>query len=399
MSGSMNTPSSALVVKQKTFKDLIEKAKASITDILPKHLSPDRMARTMLLAMTRQPLLYECSVESILQAFLTCAELGLEPGGIRGYMYLIPFWNSKNKTFECQTIPGYRGLMHLARNSMEVSHFAAHVVHANDKFRVVYGLHEDLIHEPCMDDNPGVAMGVYAVAFLKSGERQFEVMTRSQVESVKNRTKSRDKNGNIVGPWVTDEEEMWRKTVLRRIVKYMELSEQMEKAVELDDATYEMVKGPEKATVDMVGMLNAPQERGAVIDLGQIRPAEPVPVEPTANEEAQQWGENAPPWEEPVPEPEPPPEPPKSSKKKPPTSSNKTEPASIVDRANSIIADLVWQCQDQGVTSEGVVKYIGLPVSKWTEAILQALEVALERLAKGETAREVFPEMYGEDAR
>jgi len=40
-----------------------------------------------------------------------------------------------------------------------------------------------------------------------------------------------------------------------------------------------------------------------------------------------------------------------------------------------------------------------LPVSKWTEAILQALEVALERLAKGETAREVFPEMFGEEGR
>jgi len=396
MSATTSTPNNALIVKQKTFKDLIEKAKGSIMDILPKHLSPDRLARTMLLAMTRQPLLYECSVESILQAFLTCAELGLEPGGIRGYMYLIPFWNSKLRGYECQTIPGYRGLMHMARNSMEVSYFAAHVVHANDKFRVVYGLHEDLIHEPCMDDNPGVAMGVYAVAFLKSGERQFEVMTRSQVESIKNRTKSRDKNGNIVGPWVTDEEEMWRKTVLRRIVKYMELSEQMEKAIELDDASY-VLKGPEKATVDMAGMLNAPQERGAVIDLGQIRPAEPVPVEQEVIEQADIPNEDLP-WFD-GPEPEPPPEPPKSSKKKPPTSSNKTEPASIVDRANSIIADLVWQCQDQGVTSEGVVKYIGLPVSKWTEAILQALEVALERLAKGETAREVFPEMYGEEGR
>ncbi len=398
MSATTNTPSNALVVKQKTFKDLIEKAKSSIMDILPKHLSPDRLARTMLLAMTRQPLLYECSVESILQAFLTCAELGLEPGGIRGYMYLIPFWNSKNKGYECQAIPGYRGLMHLARNSMDVSYFAAHVVHANDKFRVVYGLHEDLIHEPCMDDNPGVAMGVYAVAFLKSGERQFEVMTRSQVEAIKSRTKSRDKNGNIVGPWITDEEEMWRKTAIRRIVKYMELSERMEKAVEIDDAQYEMVRGPEKASGDMVGMLNAPQERGAVIDLGQIRPAEPVAVEQGSIEQADNPNEELP-WFD-GPEPEPPPDPPKSSpKKKPPVSSSKTEPPSIIDRANSIIADLVWQTQDQGVTREGLEKYIGLPISKWTEAILQALEVALERLSKGETAREVFPEMYGEDAR
>lgn len=394
----MSTTTNALVVKQKSFRDLIEKAKSSIAEILPKHLDAERMAKTMLLAMTRQPLLYECTVESILQAFMTCSELGLEPGGIKGHMYLIPFWNTKARGYECQTIPGYRGLMHLARNSMEVSHFSAHVVHANDKFKVVYGLHEDLVHEPCMDENPGTAMGVYAVAHLKSGEHQFEVMTRSEVEGIKARTKSRDKAGNIVGPWVSDTMEMWRKTAVRRIVKYMELSEQMEKAVELDDATYEMVRGPEKGTVDMAGLLNAPQERGSAIDIGQIRPAEPVTVAPSEPVDAkEEWDDEIPPWDVgPGPESPPDPEPPQ-----PPKAKGKSKPStmSLIDRANSIIADLVWQCQDQGVTSEGLEKYIGLPISKWTEAILQALEVALERLAKGETAREVFPEMYGEEAR
>lgn len=374
MSATTNTPANALIVKQKTFKDLIEKAKSSIVDILPKHLSADRMARTMLLAMTRQPLLYECSVELILQAFLTCSELGLEPGGIRGYMYLVPFWNSRIKGYECQTIPGYRGLMHLARNSMEVSYFAAHVVHANDKFKAVYGLHEDLIHEPCMDDNPGMAVGVYAVAHMKSGEKQFEVMTRSQVEAIRSRSKSRDKNGGITGPWVTDTDEMWRKTAIRRLMKYVELSEQMEKAIEIIDSESDMARDPKKGSVDMVGMLNAPRERVTEVDVGQICPAEQAWNKQEGGGEALPWQAGPDPEKQPSPE------------------VLKT-PQKIADR----ISALERQYKEQGITREVLEKYIGIPIKGWTEAILQALEGALERMVNGSTPQEEFPEMYGEN--
>lgn len=382
----MTTTTTALTVKQKTFKDLIEKAKGSIADILPKHIDPDRMAKTMLLAMTRQPLLYECSAESILQAFMTCSELGLEPGGIRGYMYLIPFWNNRNKGYECQTIPGYRGLMQLARNSGELSHISAHVVHANDKFKVVYGLHEDLVHEPCIDENPGVPMGVYAVAHMKSGEHQFEVMTKAEVEGIRDRSKSRDKSGNVVGPWVTDTLEMWRKTAIRRLAKYLELSEQMERALDLDDAQYERVRGLEKASVDMAGMLNAPQERGVVIDLDQIHPAEPVPIPVDEPKEVDEWGET-PPWEDPVPDPEPPPETAKRGAKAKPQEQEQ------LDTVNSIIADLQNLC-GPAVNRASLETYLGLPLSKWTTSINQALEVAIQRLSKGETPEQVFPEIF-----
>ncbi|MCL4735359.1 MAG: recombinase RecT [Candidatus Omnitrophica bacterium] len=402
MHETATAPNRGLTVKQKTFKDLIEKAKSNITDILPKHLSPERLARTMLLAMTRQPLLYECSVESILQAFLTCAELGLEPGWIRGHMYLIPFWNSKLRGYECQTIPGYRGLMRLARNSTDISYFTSRIVYAGDKFQVVYGLNEGLLHEPCLDDNRGPAMCVYAVAHWRSGERQFEVLTRSQVESIKNRSRSRDKSGNIVGPWLTDEDEMWRKTAVRRLVKYMELSETLERAIDLDDAQYATTRGPERASVDMAGLLNAPQDRSPVIDLGQIKPAEPsAPAPEETNDDSPGWPMDEPPWDQssqdiqPVQELQ---EKPKKAKSSKPEKSpgNGYTPMSLDDQANSIIMDLKRICGPK-VNKEAIESHIGLPVEKWSEAIIQALEDVLSELSRGETPEDVFPGIFGTD--
>lgn len=389
MSATTNTPANALIVKQKTFKDLIEKAKSSIVDILPKHLSADRMARTMLLAMTRQPLLYECSVESILQAFLTCSELGLEPGGIRGYMYLVPFWNSRIKGYECQTIPGYRGLMHLAKSCQDISYITARVVHAADRFEAVYGLTENLVHEPCLDDNRGPAVCVYAVAHWRTGDKQFEIMTRSQIESIKSRSRSRDKNGNIVGPWVTDEDEMWRKTAIRRLMKYMELSDSLERAIDLDDAQYVAHRGPERASVNMTEMLNAPQERGPVIDIGAIRPAEPVVTD--TEDPASDAPPGDLPWFEDDPEPAPPPGKPKNSK---PNKTSAPSPPSIIDQADSIIADIRRVCGPQ-IDRAAIEAHIGLPVEQWTEAIVLALDGILMRLSAGESPVDVFPSVFG----
>lgn len=381
----MNDVTRSIATKQKTFRDLIERAKSSITDILPKHLDPERLSKTMLLAMTRQPLLYECSVESIIQSFMTCAELGLEPGGIRGYMYLVPFWNSRIKGYECQTIPGYRGLMHLAKSCQDISYITARVVHAADRFEAVYGLTENLVHEPCLDDNRGPAVCVYAVAHWRTGDKQFEIMTRSQIESIKSRSRSRDKNGNIVGPWVTDEDEMWRKTAIRRLMKYMELSDSLERAIDLDDAQYVAHRGPERAAVDVAGMLNAPQDPVPAIDLGAIRSAEPIATDPEKSIDDTQTDDL--PWFDPDSDP------PQPDKPKKPRTKSATAP-SITDQADSIIADIRRVCGHQ-IDRAAIEAHIGLPVDQWTEAIIQSLDGILMRLSAGESPADVLPSVFG----
>ena len=114
----------------------------SLAADLPKHLKGDRFVRVALAAMTAQPKLFDCTPESVLLSLMQCASMGLEPsGGVLGQAYLIPFKNI------CQVIPGYRGLVKLARNSGEVADVWAEVVYAKDRFDYELGLEPKLVHK------------------------------------------------------------------------------------------------------------------------------------------------------------------------------------------------------------------------------------------------------------
>lgn len=210
------------------FNQYLELRKSTLSRVLPKHMTPERLIKVAMLAYSKTPKLRECSLESVGQAVMQAAELGLEPGGVLGHAYLVPYGNT------CTLIPGYRGLIELARRSGEIESIEAHVVYANDKFTLKFGLDPVLEHEPNLDSEPGGLRFVYAIAKLKDGGKQLEVMTKAQVDAIRKRSKS----GNN-GPWVTDYEEMARKTVVRRLVKYLPLSteraETLAKALELDN--------------------------------------------------------------------------------------------------------------------------------------------------------------------
>jgi recombination protein RecT len=60
-------------------------------------------------------------------------------------------------------------------------------------------------------------------------------MDRDQILAIRDRSSSKTKEGKIVGPWATDQDEMWRKTVVRRASKYMPLSTEAQRAVMADN--------------------------------------------------------------------------------------------------------------------------------------------------------------------
>lgn len=234
----------------KTLKDLLEAAKGRIQAVIPKHLSTDRLIKIALVAVSKDKTgkLAQCTSESVLLAVMQAAELGLEIGGSLGDAYLVPYkksWKDDSgkwhSAMEAQCITGYRGFISLARRSGEISSISAHVVHANDKFKIVYGLEEKLEHEPLLTGDPGDLIAVYAICAFKDGGKQVEVMTRAQVIAIRDRVKPGDykpKPGEVKelkGPWLTDEEEMWRKTVVRRLAKYLPLSPELKTQIEKED--------------------------------------------------------------------------------------------------------------------------------------------------------------------
>lgn len=204
---------------------LLEQQKKQIQAALPRHLTPERMARIALTEVRKNPELAMCEPLSFLGAIIQCAQLGLEPGNALGHVYLIPFWNSKKGVKEVQVIPGYRGLIDLARRSGQIISISARTVHEFDDFEYEYGLDEKLTHKPNPSER-GDMIGAYAVAKLKDGGMQFEYMSRREIDKIK-------KDGNPV--WKNHYEEMARKTLVRRLFKYLPVSIEIANLIELSD--------------------------------------------------------------------------------------------------------------------------------------------------------------------
>jgi len=213
-----------MVVSDKnTLMDLMGKAKDSIADILPRHLTAERVLKMALVAASKTPKLYQCTKDSFLKAIMTAAECGLDFSGTTGQGYLIPYGN------QVQFIAGYRGLMDMARRSGKVSRLESRIVYANDSFTFAYGINQRLEHQPCMSGERGTIICAYAIARLSDGSVQTEVMTIDEIEAIRKRSKAANN-----GPWVTDYAEMCRKTVLRRLCKYIPSSPELERVIAAD---------------------------------------------------------------------------------------------------------------------------------------------------------------------
>lgn len=216
------------LANSKNIVGLLEQMKGEIARCLPKHLTPERMIRIATTELRKNPKMIECDPMSFIAAIMQASQLGLEPG-IMGSCYLIPFFNSKLGKYECTFMPGYRGFLALARRSGQIKSLVARAVYENDVFEYEYGLQESVTHKPAMDER-GELKAVYAVALLKDGGHQFEVMSKREIEAV--RQKSQGKNA---GPWTEYYDEMARKTVVRKLFKWLPCSVEMQKAVSLDE--------------------------------------------------------------------------------------------------------------------------------------------------------------------
>lgn len=184
----------------------------------------NRFLRVALTELNSTPALAKCESKSFLAALMLAAQLGVEPGKGLGHSYLIPYGTTV--TF----ILGYRGMIDLARRSGQIVSINAHEVYENDLFELEYGIEEKLVHRPSLGER-GAILGVYSVAKLVGGGYQMDWMSRNDVEKIRERSKA-----GRSGPWVSDWAEMAKKTVVRRMFKYLPISIEVQKAVAMDEA-------------------------------------------------------------------------------------------------------------------------------------------------------------------
>lgn len=188
--------------------------------------SPEQFVRIAITVLRNNQKLAQCSPTSILGGIMTAAQLGLSLEPSLGQSFLVPFWNGKDKCMECQFQIGYKGYVNLGyRAGMRM--IQAHAVFEGDEFDCEYGLQPMLIHRPLAANRTDVKklIATYAVGILPSGEKIFEVMNRDELAYIREKTKSRNKEGEITGPWVTDPIPMFVKIPIRKLTKWFPTSD------------------------------------------------------------------------------------------------------------------------------------------------------------------------------
>ena len=244
-----------------------DKFKEQIALALPTHMSPDRFARIALTALTRSPKLLECTKESVLKCCMDLSSFGLEPDG--RHAHIIPYGK------EATLVLDYKGLIALAKRSGEVRSWRAELVKEADEFTWDSGVVD---HKVNWRADRGKTQCVYSQAILSDGSSDYEVMTLAEVEAIRKRSRA-----GTSGPWVTDFDEMAKKTVIRRHSKRLTLSPEFIAALAAD--------GDRIEERPMRNVTPAPPVPAIALDLKRTKKTkeEPVASEPNAGAAEAFW--------------------------------------------------------------------------------------------------------------
>jgi len=247
-----------------TIAQYLEKQRPAIMSALPRNIDVDRFTRIVLTTVRKNPDLLKCDPMSILAATMQSAQLGLEPGSGLGEAYIIPY--KREATFQM----GYKGIVKLARNSGDLNAIWAEAVYAGDTFKVVMGTEPKIVHEPDFtNDDRGTYASmthVYAVAKLSSGDVQYAVMTKSEIEAHKKRYSKG--SSSSMSPWSDPlgAVEMAKKTVVLRLGKMLPLSAEVARAFASDGTVRK------ELTADMSTLPDAEDEKVEASALGADEP-------------------------------------------------------------------------------------------------------------------------------
>lgn len=270
-----------------TVRSWLEKALPEIRKAAPKHVDPQRLVRVVLTACIQTPKLLHCTQESLMRSVLQCAQLGLEPDGLLGQAYLLPFDNKRKGVTECQLLVGYQGKLRLARQSGEVSAVIADVVHKADEFEYHRGLEKDHFkHVPTDKEEAGPVTHAYCIVRLKDGTASLTVLTVGQIEREHRARSMADQRGD--SPWKTDYEAMCKKTALHVGLKYAPKSVELARALEIEERVDKGIPVEVDLPDDPIIDVPAIPEKGSLDALtDKLSEGETTPPAPTVPAAAQ----------------------------------------------------------------------------------------------------------------
>lgn len=260
----------------------IDNLKPEFAKTLPAHIQPDAFVRTVQTALQLNPDLQQANPRSLFASCMKAAADGLIIDGREAALIVrnVKIKDGGQERWEKHATyqPMVQGLMKLARNSGEIVSIIAHVVYENDTFSYVLGDDERIEHAPApFTAERGKPVAAYAIVKLKDGSAIREVMRASEILNIG----SQGTNGYQYDPAKGKNfAEWWRKTLIRRITKYIPRSSdaigRFASAAEQIDSDYEFEGEAEVQQPEPV------KKRGAAA--AALKDITPAPADEPAND-------------------------------------------------------------------------------------------------------------------
>ena len=225
-----------------TMKDLVEAQLPAIERQLGGAMNSDAFVRAVLSEITKQPKLMNADPATVLGGVMLAAQLRLEIGAGMGEFWLTPR-REKGRDI-CLPIIGFQGLVKLTLRSEMVTSVQAFIVRDGDDFTYGADAERGMFYEwkPRDFEETRTPIGVVATAKMRAGGTTWVYLTAGQVLS--RRPSYWDST-----PWKTHADEMWKKTAVRALAKYLPKSTDLGRAIEADEQKVQHVKGIDEVTV------------------------------------------------------------------------------------------------------------------------------------------------------
>lgn len=179
-------------------------------------------------SVQKNPKLLECRAETLINSFMTMAQLRLMPSDVSGEAYVLPYKN------DAQFQLGYQGIITLFYRAGGTS-LRSEIVRENDKFEYVNGEINHTIDIFKSREKRGKAVGAYAIALINNNE----VASVMNSEDILNFGKQFSKSySSQYSPWNEKNDPelwMWKKTVLKQLAKLLPKNETINLAIAEDN--------------------------------------------------------------------------------------------------------------------------------------------------------------------
>lgn len=248
-----------LEIVKKTITTL-QNMKPQLQQVLPPQIDVDKFIRTASAAIQQQPDLASSNKSSLFMACQRAAQDGLIIDSREAALVLFNKKDSNgNWEKHAQYMPMTAGILKKARNSGEIKSINAYAVYENDKFEYSLGMSPNILHVPNLDE-PGEFRLAYAVAELKDGGVQLQVMTKAKIENVRKCSRSGNTDdGKPKGIWKQWYDEMAVKTVLRKLCKFLPSSTDLDGVVAASDEQFD-IRNNDRDDAELFAANKTPKE-------------------------------------------------------------------------------------------------------------------------------------------